>query len=402
MVKNGLNPFTKRYCMKIKKKTRDKLKRVAKFFYWIVLFICVFIILGTLLHGVPLWSDIASFIFVPAYPYILILCILLAAASIIFFIRKRSTKRLITLAVSSLTLLGIITGTVFMIARVNSRGEKISFFKAFSVNTFSDIEEDNTYYTDENNEQIGLSVFYADDGKENKPVIFYTHGGGWIKGGRYDRLDTTKTFADKGYVVVSADYDLSDEYNHLYDSTEQQLLNAVSWAEKNISKYGGDINRFYMVGDSAGGNLALNLAYKINSGVYKNYPKVDAVSVIYPVTSIRDFYEASNFLTASESRKMAVSYMGSIPKKEAGRYEEHNPENYIDGATPPTMIVHGTSDASVPFKSSADFIHTLEQKGVDCELIRVPFAAHSSDTSANNFMGQAYINNTLKWFDTYK
>ena len=388
--------------MKIKKKTKDKLKRVAKFFYWIVLFICVFIILGTLLHSIPLWSDIASIIFIPAYPYILILCVLLTAASIIFFVRKKSTKRLITLAVSSLTLLGIITGSIFMIARVNSRGENISFFKAFSLNAFFDVEEENTYYTDENGEKIGLSVFYVDDGNENKPVIFYTHGGGWVKGDRYDRLDTTKTFAENGYVVVSADYDLSDDYNHLYDSTENQLLNAVSWTEKNISKYGGNIGRFYMVGDSAGGNLALNLAYKINSGVYASYPNVDAVSVIYPVTSIRDFYESSNFLTASESRNMAVSYMGSIPKKEAGRYEEHNPANYIDSATPPTLVVHGTSDASVSINSSYTFIEKLEQKGVDCELIRVPFASHASDTSATNFMGQAYINNTLKWFDTYK
>lgn len=381
--------------MKQKKRT---IKRIGKALLYIGLFLCAFINCGTLLHYIPLIGDFASIAFLPTYPFLVIFSLAIAAICIRLFIKEKSKRNIAAFIISLLNVVVIVFLSIYTVCAVNARGEHINFFKAFVPASFSDVKEKDTVYVDQKEDNIPISIFYKDDGEKNKPVIFYTHGGGWITGSRYDRLGTTKSFADNGYVVVCADYDLSDDEDHLYNFTEQQLLNALHFCEQTVSEYGGDMAQLYMVGDSAGGNLALELAYKINSGIYTLPHKVKAVSVIYPVTDIKAFYATTNMLTSSTAKKMAVSYMGALPKEESERYELLNPTNYIGSKTPPTLIVHGTADSSVSLKSSIEFQQTLEQKGIESKLVRVPFANHGSDTNANNFLAQAYINNTLAWF----
>jgi len=165
------------------------------------------------------------------------------------------------------------------------------------------------------------------------------------------------------------------------------------------SAFGGNTQRLYLVGDSAGGNMALDIAYKIGAGVYKDYPQVSRVSVIYPVTDIRAFYENNNIVTAATGKKMAVSYLGATPEKEPKRYAEFNPQNYIGSNTPPTLIVACGMDGSVPLDATINFAQALVDNQTQTKLVTVPFANHAVDWQANNFLGQAYINNTLEWFD---
>ena len=388
--------------MKFKKRQKAIMKRLVKIGYWVVLFFCSFVVLGTLLYFIPLVSDLASNLFMPLYIPLLVLILLFVAASAGFLVRKRVLKRAVTFGVSVLTLAAFIFISVFTVVNVNAQGEKISYLKLFKISSYRDVEEQVAYYTDQEGKNVDLSVFYTEDGTQNKPVIFYTHGGGWITGDRYDRLGTTKTFAQNGYVVVSADYDLSSEEINLYDFTEEQLLCAVKWMRENVKDFGGDIRRLYFVGDSAGGNLALELAYKINSGVYENYPQVKAVSVMYPVTDIRAFYENENLLTSMMCKKMARSYLGAIPKDAPVRYEQYNPANFIGSKTPPTLMTLGTSDSSVPPQATYHFAKVLSGIGVDNQVIKVPFANHVGDKPVNTFLGQAYVNNTLRWFEQNK
>ena len=128
-------------------------------------------------------------------------------------------------------------------------------------------------------------------------------------------------------------------------------------------------------------------------------PEVNAVSVIYPVTSVEDFYNMGNFVTAGTARKMAACYLGGSPEEYPERYAAVNPANFISAKTPPTLITLGTGDTSVKPKSTYAFAKKLESEGVKTALIKVPFANHVADNEVNNFMSQAYINNTLKWFE---
>lgn len=375
-------------------------KKVFRVIYWIVLIICVFEAVGTLLYFVPLIGDLATMGFFRFYKILLACNALLLVMAIVYLCIRKAKRYIVHAVISVITVAVFVFLSVFIPSNINSQGEKISFAKIFSSTDFSEIKEYSTVYTSEPN-KCKLSVFYTGDEVGNKPVIFYAHGGGWIIGSRYDRLHITKQLAKNGFVVVCADYSLSTQENNYWDFTEKQLLKAVEWTNINIANYGGNAQRFYMVGDSAGGNLALNLAYKINSGEYKNMPKVNAVSVIYPVTSVEDFYNLGNLVTKPSAQKMAACYTGGSPEEYPERYSTVNPAQFISANTPPTLITLGTGDTSVNPKSTYAFAKKLEQKGVETALIKVPFANHVADSEDNNFMSQAYVNNTIKWFNTH-
>jgi acetyl esterase/lipase len=91
------------------------------------------------------------------------------------------------------------------------------------------------------------------------PVIVYYHGGGFVIA-NLDVYDASaKTLADKvGAVVVSVAYRLAPE--HKFPTAHDDSFAAYQWVVKNAASIKGDPKKIAVAGESAGGNLALNMA----------------------------------------------------------------------------------------------------------------------------------------------
>jgi acetyl esterase len=109
---------------------------------------------------------------------------------------------------------------------------------------------------------------YIPEGEGPFPVISYFHGGGFV----LMNLDThdeicrqlsTKTNA----IVMSVDYSLAPE--HPYPAGPQDSINAVKWMMKNAINYKGDGSKMAVMGDSAGGYMAIYTALKLEGRRYQ-------------------------------------------------------------------------------------------------------------------------------------
>ncbi len=89
---------------------------------------------------------------------------------------------------------------------------------------------------------------------EKLPVLFYTHGGSFVSGGKYYVRGLSKWIAQMGYAVVTVEYQLAPEA-HLFEQLKQ-VSSALNWVEQNAEKYGFDLSRVVAAGDSAGGYLS--------------------------------------------------------------------------------------------------------------------------------------------------
>ena len=97
-----------------------------------------------------------------------------------------------------------------------------------------------------------LDIYGPADG-EGLPVLAFVHGGGWVIGNRGAVDDKPEAFVGAGYLFVSIGYRLSPEVVH--PGHVSDVGAAVAWLSEHIADYGGDPERIFLMGHSAGAHL---------------------------------------------------------------------------------------------------------------------------------------------------
>ncbi|KIV82066.1 hypothetical protein PV11_04202 [Exophiala sideris] len=94
------------------------------------------------------------------------------------------------------------------------------------------------------------------------PVAIWTHGGGFVTGDLNSDDLLCRVIAEHApSIIVNVDYRLAPE--HKAPTQLQDTLTVYKWARENASSFGGDPNKFWTIGGSAGGALALQVANHI-------------------------------------------------------------------------------------------------------------------------------------------
>lgn len=101
----------------------------------------------------------------------------------------------------------------------------------------------------------GMLDVYVPEGASGLPVIFDVHGGGLVYGCKELNKRFCYALALRGFAVVSINYRLAPAVN--FPEQLRDVTAAMRWTAENISSYGGDAERAYLCGDSAGALLAM-------------------------------------------------------------------------------------------------------------------------------------------------
>ena len=99
-----------------------------------------------------------------------------------------------------------------------------------------------------------LNVFAPHKQQTLKEVLIFIYGGNWNSGKRSLYSFFGNRLARKEVVTVIIDYPKSPKAN--YDEMAMDAAIAVKWVKENIENYGGDPNKIFVAGHSAGGHLA--------------------------------------------------------------------------------------------------------------------------------------------------
>lgn len=160
-----------------------------------------------------------------------------------------------------------------------------------------------------NHKDEKLDFIAPDSKKENRLAIVHIHGGAWVAGskGRFYSKPLMK-FSDAGYPIFSLNYPLAPEQQHPF--LLRSLLKAFVWIKQNYPQY----HTIHLIGDSAGGNLAMMLGIylsnpellKILDNVNSNdLPKVESIVDIFGVNDSVSWVE-DGFPSATLFNKVYV------------------------------------------------------------------------------------------------
>ncbi|WP_200943566.1 alpha/beta hydrolase [Rhizobium sp. Leaf321] len=100
---------------------------------------------------------------------------------------------------------------------------------------------------------------YMPAGKGPFPVVVYYHGGGWVVAdiNVYDGAPRALSLGAKA-IVVSVEYRHAPE--HKFPAAHNDAWTAYKWVVENIHDMNGNSDKIAVAGESAGGNLAANVA----------------------------------------------------------------------------------------------------------------------------------------------
>ena len=103
---------------------------------------------------------------------------------------------------------------------------------------------------------------YHPRGLSNTIVLFFVHGGAFRQGDKNEHIELGVTYAGYyNYTTVVVNYRLSSApYYAVHPDHINDVSKAFSWTYHNISKYGGDPEKIYIFGQSAGAHLVALLA----------------------------------------------------------------------------------------------------------------------------------------------
>lgn len=205
-----------------------------------------------------------------------------------------------------------------------------------------------------------LDIFPA--GERKAPVQFYIHGGYWRSGSKDAYSFLAEPFVKAGVTMVLLEYDLCPSVT--VEDIVQQVRAAIAWTYRHIAEYGGDPNRLYLSGSSAGGHLvAMALAYDWYSR--QGLPR-DVIKGAVAVTGVYDL-EPVFFVSVNDEIRLTPRIA-----------REYCPMLIPPLGNTPLIIAVGGSETSGWIQMSKDFFAVCEKRGIDCRYLEVPGAHHFS------------------------
>ncbi len=200
------------------------------------------------------------------------------------------------------------------------------------------------------------------------PAVVLIHGGGWSKGDKSSVFGAA-ALVDRGFIVVSVNYRLSGEAP--FPAPVEDCKCAVRWLRAHAEKYGVDPERIGVWGSSAGGQIALMVAYADENaqmegtgGWQDRSSRVQAVCSWFGPTDMRLVEQP------------LPQYLGGTLRQVPERYARASPVLYVSADDPPTFLAHGDRDPVVPVEHSQTLHRLLKEAGVESRLLVVENASH--------------------------
>jgi acetyl esterase/lipase len=213
--------------------------------------------------------------------------------------------------------------------------------------------------------------FYASQ-KPQAPCILVIHGGGWDSGNRRDLEPLNRYLVSLGYAVAAVDYGLAPK--HKYPTQVNDLKAAIAYLELNAQRLGIDINRLVLLGRSAGGQIAMQVAY--DPTMVKRIKGV--VGYYTPADMVYGYSVPCNPLIL-DSRKLMENYLGGSYTQYPEAYLNSSPIEFLNAQSPATLLLHGHPDELVAYEHSVRMEAKLNKLGISHFTVDLPWATHGFD-----------------------
>ncbi|TWT58075.1 Carboxylesterase NlhH [Thalassoglobus neptunius] len=253
----------------------------------------------------------------------------------------------------------------------------------------------NVVYKTIGNRKLLLDLYYPEthNNKEENvfPLIVYTHGGGWAAGSKEGIANGSfrvvfERLLDHGFAVASVGYRLCRANSGvtmrdcIIDSKD-----AVRYLAKNSAALQLDPSNVFVMGDSAGGQIAQLLLLSSPESL-PGSPDLKETS--YRMVAGVSWYGPSDFeridLFNHDDRpdfhdRFGARILGnnSDPSDKNRLYREMSPVAYLKPVSPPLLMIQGDKDTTIPVKHAYHMKKKADELDAPVEIMIIQNSGHN-------------------------
>jgi acetyl esterase/lipase len=201
-----------------------------------------------------------------------------------------------------------------------------------------------------------------EDRRQAAPVIVFFYGGNWQGGQKDMYLFLAAALAARGFVTIVPDYQVYPpaKFPAFLDDGAQ----AVRWAKRNAARFGGDPNKLFLMGHSAGAHIAamltLDRQWLREVGLESRRDIAGLIGVAGPY----------DFLPLRDPALQAIFAGPDLTRTQ--------PISFVTGGEPPALLVTGATDRTVSPGNTRRLAAKLRAAGGAVTEIVYPRVGHTA------------------------
>ena len=206
-----------------------------------------------------------------------------------------------------------------------------------------------------------LDICYPKDkGDKKLPALISVHGGGYVYGTKEVYQFYAADLARRGFIVVNFNYRLAPKYK--FPTPLEDLSHVIDWMIEHKDNYPFDLSNVFLVGDSAGAQIACQYGTIYSNEGYRKlmrFKKPDiTIRALGFCCGCYDLKERA----ADKKDTIVREYVGKHPE-EFG--EKLNYLEYINKDYPPTYLFSSVGDMLV--EECAPMAEFLRERGIEAK-----------------------------------
>ncbi|HEY5466136.1 MAG TPA: alpha/beta hydrolase, partial [Clostridia bacterium] len=208
-------------------------------------------------------------------------------------------------------------------------------------------------------------------------------GGAWLAMDKDLWIPELVTFTRRGFAVACAEYRTSGVAR--FPAQIEDVKSAIRYLRAHAAGWSLDPARFAIMGESAGGHLAVLAGA---TGETREFDTGDWLEQDSGVQAVVDYYGPMDFSQMGKSSADSdhdapdspeSRLIGGPIQKNPMPVQRANPITYLTREAPPTLILHGSVDRTVPCHQSQLLFDALQALGVPVEYYRLVGEGHATD-----------------------
>src|SRR6478735_2556484 len=200
---------------------------------------------------------------------------------------------------------------------------------------------------------------------EPLPTVVWVHGGAFVSGSKGDVANYLRVLAGRGFTTVGVDYSIAP--GSRYPTPVKQVAAALDHLVDHADRLGVDPARIVLAGDSAGAQIAAQVALLASDAAYA---KDVGIEVDVPPASLKGlvlFCGAYDFSLAQGSTRLGSWLIDTAIWSYLGTTRQGSVPVHVTSSFPPAFVSAGNGDPLLPH--TVALVEALDRHGVDHDAL---------------------------------